>query len=266
MDGNPQSILKKPSLLPFSKPERKAVDFSPYQFKTERLSNPHEIPDEVVQEDWKKRPFPERQTILLGGPDYREKRDMDTDNGIPLREFSRQKANLLNYIRNTMKYENEAKLEEFSGILYRLWQQGYFELINPDDEIKIQIMTMNDIQQIFQCVYDRYMGGFFGERFRKIDRLHRRVEYIIDNFIDKKRIPVVPLEPEATYNERKRKIFKEFCEQIIREQKGGRKTCKKKTCKKKTCKKKTCKKKTCKKKTCKKKTCNKKYNKSCKRK
>jgi len=251
MDGDPQSILKKPNLLPIFKPKKKNVFISEMQYPSERYIYDDELPDEVVQEDWKKRPFPERQTILLGGPDYKEKRDMKTENGIPLEEFQRQKNNLLNYIRNTIGYENEATLEKFSGILYRLWQEGYFQVISPD----VITTNMDDISQIFRCVYDRYMGGFFGERFRKIDRLHRRVEYIINSFIEK-RIPVVPLEPEATYNERKLKNFREFCEQVIRQQKGGRKTCKRRTCKRRTCKRRTYKRRTCKKK----------YNKSCKRK
>ena len=288
MNDTPQSILKKTSLLPIFKPKKKNVFISEMQYPEERPANPDEIDPRVEQEDWKKLEPKERENILLGHPGYTRTK-LNSENILPLQEYQEQRDNLLNYIRNTIGYNNELKLEEFKGRLYEMWQKEYFNVINPDDEIKIQKTTMNDIQQIFQCVYDRYMGGFFGKTFQNIDRLHRRVDYIINSFIglpkaieefdetrDKKQkgvilerdptykispIPVVPWDPEATYNERKLKAFRKFCEQVIREQKGGRKTYKKRSYKKRTYKKRSYKKRFYKNKSCKKK-----YNKSCKRK
>jgi hypothetical protein len=137
-------------------------------------------------------------------------------------------------------------------------------------------VDMYDIKSIFEKLYERCMSGFFGERFIKIDRMHRRITFIIDefgkflaNYVEKRNNRPLPLatSDEDNYsrgiaNEEDNLEFKNFCNGLYDEAlkvKGGNKTHKKRLFKKKYCKNKTCKKKY-------NKYCKKKYNKSCKRK
>ena len=160
------------------------------------------------------------------------------------------------------------KILHFHDILRSIYMSYQFNTVN-----------INDIYSIFKKLYDRYMG-FFGERFRKIDRMHRRITFIIDefgefleNFIEKIKTREYPAikNDEDNYsrgiaNEEDNLEFKNFCNGLYDEAlkvKGGNKTHKKRLFKK-TLKKKYCKNKTCKKKY--NKSCKKKYNKSCKRK
>jgi hypothetical protein len=222
-----------------------------------------------------------------------------SDTGISKEEFERKREELFEFI-NKMGYNNQSKLyinvpikywdkqqkrwvddpnglEEVKGFwedLYQLWKNGFFQVYSNEGDTPI---NMDDIIQIFKDIYNRYMNGRFGPLFRNQGRLHRRIDYIIDNFskLNKQITALEFTDDEATYNKRKRQIFKDFANQVIREQKGGRKTCKKrynKSCKKtynKSCKKRY--NKSCKKrynKSCKKtynKSCKKTYNKSCKK-
>ena len=188
---------------------------------------------------------------------------------------------LQNFINMTMYYgefELSKDPEEANAILemQKNKVRNFLRTLEGIYMYEFNSVDMYDIKSIFEKLYERCMGGFFGERFIKIDRMHRRITFIIDefgkflaNYVKKRNNRPLPLATSNEDNylrglatEEDNLEFKNFCEGLYNEAlkvKGGNKTHKKGLFKKRYYKNKTCKKKY-------NKSCKKKCNKSCKRK